>query len=181
MNPSEIKNYRIFSHIPSTYEPINHILTFGLDILWRKRAARLAAAAGGIRWADLCTGTGETAMYLTRLAQIGVTVYAVDLTMPMLEEAQKKPESARIRFLSADIRSLPFPDDSLDLITMSFATRNINLKRDILVQSFAEYHRVLKPGGQFVNLETSRPSFAPVRILRDLYVKLFVKSVGGSI
>jgi len=64
---------------------------------------------------------------------------------------------------------------------MSFATRNINVSKEILIQSFAEYHRVLKPGGRFVNLETSRPPFSPIRKGFDLYVKLFVKQIGGRI
>jgi demethylmenaquinone methyltransferase/2-methoxy-6-polyprenyl-1,4-benzoquinol methylase len=170
---------RIFSQIPATYELINHLLTFGLDIHWRNRAARLAAKYGGSHWADLCTGTGETAVYLSRLAPEDTEIYAVDFTHPMLREAKKKPEAGRIAFLMSDIKVLPFPDNSLDLITMSFATRNINLSRDILVQSFAEFHRVLKPGGLFVNLETSQPSCSTVRTFRDLYVKLSVKSLGG--
>ncbi len=172
---------RIFSHVPSTYEPINHILTFGLDVLWRKRAAVMAAEAGGNRWADLCTGTGETAAYLARLAAEDVRIHAVDLTPPMMGEAKKKPEAARIAFISANIRALPFPDNNLDLLTMSFAARNINLSRDILVQSLAEFRRVLKPGGRFVCLETSQPSSALPRKLRDLYVKLFVESVGSRV
>ena len=99
----------------------------------------------------------------------------------MLEEARKKPEAARIAFISCDIKALPFPDESLDLITMSFATRNINLSREALVRSIAEYYRVLKRGGRFINLETSRPSSAVMRKLRDLYVKLFVEFVGSRI
>ncbi len=171
----------MFSMASPTYEPINHLLTFGLDIRWRKRAARLAASAGGGRWADLCSGTGETAAWLARLAPDGTQVYAVDLTQSMLREAKKKPEARGISFIVSDIGALPFPDSCLDLIAMSFAARNINVGRAVLVQRFAEFHRVLKPGGRFVNLETSIPSSAPVRRLRDLYVKLFVESIGGRI
>ncbi|MDH7499725.1 MAG: ubiquinone/menaquinone biosynthesis methyltransferase [candidate division NC10 bacterium] len=171
----------MFAQVPATYEQINHLLTLGLDIAWRRRAARMAAAPGGSGWADMCTGTGETAAYLAHLAPRETKIYAVDFSHSMLTEAKRKPEAARIFFVLSNIRSLPFPDESLDLVTMSFATRNINLSREILMESFAEFYRVLKRGGRFVNLETSRPSSALIRGLRDLYVQLFVESIGSRI
>jgi demethylmenaquinone methyltransferase/2-methoxy-6-polyprenyl-1,4-benzoquinol methylase len=172
---------RMFSEVPATYELVNHVLTLGLDIIWRRRAAKIAAKAGGGQWADMCTGTGEMAARLDRLAPEGTTIYGIDFSEPMLEQAGRKPEAARINFVTSDIKTLPFPDASFDLITMSFATRNINLSKEILVQSFSEFYRVLKPGGRFVNLETSRPSFWPVRKCFHLYIKLFVKSIGSRI
>jgi len=167
--------------VSTTYELVNHILTFGHDVLWRREAARMGAATGGTQWGDMCTGTGEMAVYLSRLAPKGTKIHAIDFSEPMMAEAAKKPEAEHINFVTSDIKTLPFPDETLDLITMSFATRNINLSKDILIQSFAEFYRVLKPGGRFVNLETSRPSFWLVRRCFDLYVKLFVKSIGSRI
>jgi len=172
---------RIFSQVPATYELVNHVLTLGLDMLWRRRAARVAAAAGGSQWADLCTGTGETAACLARLAARGTTVYAVDFSQPMLEEARRKAGAAGIAFVLSDISALPFPDESLDLITMSFATRNINASRAILVRRIAEFHSVLKRGGRLVSLETSQPPWPSIRTLRDLYVRLFVEFIGRRI
>jgi len=171
---------KIFSTVPATYELINHLLTFGLDILWRKRAARTALNFPGRIWADFCTGTGETAAYLARLAPAETRVFAVDFTLPMLAQGKAKPEAPRIAFIQSDIRSLPFPDNSLDLITMSFAARNINVNRELFVRSLVEYCRVLKPGGAFVNLETSQPVWL-IRKLRNLYVKLFVELVGAGV
>ena len=172
---------RMFSEVPATYELVNHVLTLGLDIVWRRRAAKIAATANGGQWADMCTGTGEMAARLSRLAPEGTTIYGIDFSEPMLEQARRKPEAARINFVTSDIKALDFPDESFDLITMSFATRNINLSKDVLIQSFGEFYRVLKPGGRFVNLETSRPSFWPVRKCFYLYVRLFVKSIGSRI
>ena len=80
-----------------------------------------------------------------------------------------------------DVKNLDFPDNSLDLITISFATRNINLNKDILNQTFTEFYRVLEPGGRFVNLETSQPSSSWIRKIFHFYVKLVVKPVGGLI
>jgi demethylmenaquinone methyltransferase/2-methoxy-6-polyprenyl-1,4-benzoquinol methylase len=171
----------MFEEVPATYELVNHVLTLGLDIIWRRKTARVAATTGGTRWVDMCTGTGEMAMYLSRLAPEGMEVYAVDFCESMMDKARQKPNAERIDFVAADIKTLPFDDETFDLITMSFATRNINVSKEVLVQSFTEYYRVLKPGGRFVNLETSRPPFVPVRKCFDLYVKLFVEQVGGRI
>jgi demethylmenaquinone methyltransferase/2-methoxy-6-polyprenyl-1,4-benzoquinol methylase len=172
---------RMFSEVPATYELVNHVLTLGLDIVWRRRAAKIAATANGGQWADMCTGTGEMAANLSRLAPEGTTIYGIDFSEPMLEQARKKLEADNINFVVSDIKALDFPNASFDLIMMSFATRNINLSKDILVQSFRVFHRLLKPGGRFVNLETSRPSFWLVRKFFHMYIKLFVKSVGSRI
>jgi demethylmenaquinone methyltransferase/2-methoxy-6-polyprenyl-1,4-benzoquinol methylase len=167
--------------VSTTYELVNHILTFGHDVLWRRRAARIAAASGGTQWADMCTGTGEMAVCLSRLAPSGTSIRAVDFSLPMMAEAMKKPEARNIDFVVSDVKALDFPDESLDLITISFATRNINLGRDALTQTFAEFFRVLKPGGRFVNLETSQPSSPLIRKLFHFHVRAFVKPVGGLI
>ena len=154
---------KVFSEVPATYELVNHVLTLGLDILWRRRAAKIAVTADGGQWADMCTGTGEMAALLSRMAPEGTTIYGIDFSEPMLEQARRKPQAAGINFVTSDIKALDFPDESFDLVTISFATRNINLSKDILIESFGEFYRVLKPGDRFVNLETSRPSFWPVR------------------
>ncbi len=172
---------KIFAEVPATYELVNHVLTGGLDILWRRRAAKVAATVAGGKWADMCTGTGEMAACLSRLAPEGTLIYGVDFSEPMLAEARKKAEAERIEFVAGDIKELPFDDASLDLVTMSFATRNINLSRDILIRSFAEYYRTLRPGGCFVNVETSQPPCRLVRRCFHAHIKLFVKAVGGRV
>lgn len=173
---------KIFSPgVSRTYELVNHILTFGYDGLWRRKAARIGAAAGGTQWADMCTGTGEMAACLSRLASPETSIHAVDLSLAMMTEAMKKKGTRNINFMVSDVKTLDFPDDSLDLITISFATRNINLNRDVLTETFAEFCRVLKPGGLFVNLETSQPSSWLIRWIFHTYVNLLVKPVGGLI
>jgi demethylmenaquinone methyltransferase/2-methoxy-6-polyprenyl-1,4-benzoquinol methylase len=153
-----------------------------MDIRWRARAARIAAAgARPGKWVDMCAGTGEMAVCLKGLAPEGTRVSAVDMSGEMLAEAQRKPEAEGIDFIRAGITDLPFPDESIDLATMSFATRNVNLSREALVRGFAEFHRVLKPGGLFVNLETSQPPSAFVRKCFHLYVKILVRPVGSLI
>ena len=172
---------KIFSEASRSYDLVNHVLTWGLDILWRKRSAETAAADGGTRWLDVCSGTGETAVYLSRLAGEETTVVAADFCMPMVREAAEKPEAKQIRFTIADAGALPFPDETFDMVAISFATRNINTSRDALIQYFREFHRVLKPGGRFVNVETSQPSSLLIRKLFHLYIRLTVKPIGWTL
>ncbi len=171
----------IFTEVPDTYELVNHVLTLGLDILWRRRAARFAVRDGGFRWIDVCSGTGEMAVYLQRIVKDGQQVFAVDFTPAMLQKAAGKPEGKSIRFMISDVQALPIPDSTFDLITISFATRNINLNRDALISAFQEFHRILKPGGRFVNLETSQPSSPFIRRIFHAFVKGFVMPVGSRI
>jgi len=172
---------KIFTEIPKTYELVNHILTLGFDILWRKKAIKIAVKQGGSHWLDVCTGTGETANYLAEQADSITKIYAVDFSLPMLTEATIKPNGKRIHFTLSDVRQLPFPDNTFDLITISFATRNINTSRENLETSFCEFYRILKPGGQFINLETSQPQFFIIRKLFHLFIKIFVKPIGSLI
>nr|MBN2277735.1 ubiquinone/menaquinone biosynthesis methyltransferase [candidate division Zixibacteria bacterium] len=172
---------KIYSELPKHYELIDHILTFGLDILCRRRAARIAVADGGERWLDMCCGTGEMATALKRLSRNGTMLTACDFSLPMLSQATLKPEAKDIRFAISEAGALPFADHTFDLITVSFATRNLNSSRGTLIKRFREFHRVLKPGGRYVNLETSQPESRVIRKLMHIYVGLTVKQVGSWI
>lgn len=169
---------KIFSEVPQTYELVNHILTFGLDIYWRRKAARLASEAEGDMWIDLCTGTGEMAFYLSRLAPEGTRTYAVDFSLPMIHQAQKRKEASKINFIHSDIDDLPFADNTFDLVIISFAVRNINLNPERFLQSLKAIYRVLKSRGRFVSLETSQPKSKLIRKLFHLYIRLTVKPIG---
>ena len=171
----------IFSQVSKTYEIVNHILTFGLDILWRRKAARAAAQGSGERWIDICTGTSEMAVYLNRLARENTMLFAADFSIEMIREAALKGDTHQIRFTLADASNLPFQDGTFDLVTISFATRNINVSKKILVERLREFHRILKHGGRFVNLETSQPSSGLIRRIFHLYVRLTVKRLGSGI
>ena len=172
---------KIFWQVPKHYELINHILTFGMDIVCRKKAARLGSLDGGTRWLDMCTGTGEMAANLQRLKPSETTLIAADFSLPMVRRAILKPEAEHILFVLTDAALLPFESNSIDLIHISFATRNINTSRKKLIEHFKEFHRILKPGGRFINLETSQPKSKLIRALMHLYVRLTVKWIGSII
>jgi demethylmenaquinone methyltransferase/2-methoxy-6-polyprenyl-1,4-benzoquinol methylase len=99
----------------------------------------------------------------------------------MLAQARSKPCAEETRFLISDVKTLPFADQSLDLITLSFATRNINLSKEVLVRTFAEFRRVLRPGGRLVTVETSQPPSRFIRRGFHLHVKLLVKPIGSRV
>jgi demethylmenaquinone methyltransferase/2-methoxy-6-polyprenyl-1,4-benzoquinol methylase len=169
---------RIFSDVVKTYELVNHVLTFGLDIIWRRKAARLASRNGGSHWLDVCSGTGEMALNLSRQADKKVKIVSVDFCPPMLERGKEKRNIPNLSPVLADAVCLPFPDETFDIVTISFATRNINPRKDVLIDHLKEFCRVLKPGGSFINLETSQPSVKMIQTLFHLYIKLTVKPLG---
>lgn len=169
---------KIFNEVSHTYELANHILTFGLDIFWRKKAAKVASKEGGTIWLDVCSGTSEMAIYLHRLAKKETTVIATDFCIPMIHKAIEKWEAHQIFFTLSDAKALPFRNETFDLVTISFATRNINIDRNVLLGYLREFYRILKPGGRFVNLETSQPSSNLIKKLFHLYVQLAVRQIG---
>jgi demethylmenaquinone methyltransferase/2-methoxy-6-polyprenyl-1,4-benzoquinol methylase len=170
----------IYGEIHERYELVNHVLTIGLDVRWRERAALMAAESGGTRWIDLCCGTGGMAVLLKALSPPDGTVFAADLSKPMISHALGGRGTLGIRFLLSDVGALPFPDESFDLATISFSARNLNLGREPLIRSFREIRRVLRDGGRFVNLETSQPENRILRWLFHSYVRIFVKPIGRA-
>ena len=169
---------KIYTEVARTYELVNHVLTLGLDILWRKKTARAAAQMGGTVWLDVCSGTGEMARYLSTLSDEGVNIFAVDFSFPMLKKVRETGNAPNLNPVIAEAGVLPFADASLDLVTISFAARNLNPRTEILESYLEEFNRVLKPGGHFVNLETSQPSVKIIRKLFHFYVRRIVKPLG---
>lgn len=167
----------IFSQVPGTYEILNHVLTLGFDMLWRKKAARIAAGYGGQRWLDVCSGTGEMADYLNRLAK-QAEVIALDFSRPMVERFSQKPGMQAVRIVIADAAAMPFRPGAFDLITISFATRNLNFNGKNLHRTLQEFHRTLRIGGRYVNLETSQPHQAWIRKLFHWYIGISVRRLG---
>lgn len=172
---------RMFSSVYRRYRLINHLLTLGLDILWRRKAALIAGGVRGGNWLDICSGTGDMAAGLSGVSPEGTDIYGVDFSLPMLLTARKDPRTSDVDFVLADARELPFAPESFDLVTISFSTRNMNLSREILTDTFRGFLRVLKPGGVLINLETSQPPSAVIRALFHLLVKIYVAPAGRLI
>jgi demethylmenaquinone methyltransferase/2-methoxy-6-polyprenyl-1,4-benzoquinol methylase len=160
---------RIFDDIAPRYELINHAMTLGLDRVWRRRAVQLISPQPGERRLDVCCGTGETLLLLERAAASDLAVGA-DFSANMLRLAAQKPEGKSVRWVRCEAGALPFADESFHLVTVTFATRNLQSSAAGLEGCFREFWRVLRPGGRFVNLETSQPPNGLVRRAFHLYV-----------
>jgi len=172
---------QLYSKIPKTYEFLNHILTLGADINWRKKAMALISESGEtIKCLDICTGTGDTARLLSKRFDHKAIIIGADFSQQMLIKAiRRSPQE--IKYINTEAKILPFKDNSFDLVTISFATRNLRTTETHLKECLTEIHRVLKPNGRFIHLETSQPASSIYRWLFHRYVKIFIKPVGGLI
>jgi demethylmenaquinone methyltransferase/2-methoxy-6-polyprenyl-1,4-benzoquinol methylase len=170
---------KIYSEVVDTYELVNHILTFGFDIRWRKAAARLASKQNRKKVLDVCTGTGEMAQAVARYLEADARILSTDFSYPMLIRAKSRNHMSGVSFVLAEAGELPFSDKTFDLLTISFATRNLNIRRDILLTYLKEFYRTLDRGGAFINVETSQPSNPLLRKIFFAYVKTFVRPVGS--
>ena len=167
------------------YDAANTFLTFGLDRVWRRAAARRALASSPARVLDVCCGTGALTAELQRLSRGSAIIAALDFSEAMLSRARLRPRSPEITFVNGDAARLPFPDSSFDALTISFATRNLAANGGDLKNYFSEFRRVLRPGGVFVHLETSRPANRFIRLLFRAYTGAMTAAVkfaapGGS-
>jgi len=141
--------HRAFSAIASRYVLTNHVLSLGIDILWRRRVAALVREVSPARVLDVATGSGDLALTVAA-AVPKARVIGADFCAPMLAEAAKRglPE-----LIVCDGLALPFPDDSFDALTIGYGLRNMA----DWAAALREFARVLKPGGRLVVLDFSLP------------------------
>ena len=165
----------LFSTIADRYDLITVILSYGQDQRWKRRLVGLVdrtANRGGVHALDLATGTGDIAF---GLAAAGMQVVGLDVTRRMIELAREKSaargKDRAPRFLVGDMRALPFPDASFDVVTAGYGLRNV----PDLPAAVDEIHRVLKHGGQALSLDFNRPSNSVVRAVYLAYLHV----VGG--
>lgn len=172
---SELAIAGFYDGIYLFYEKANSFLTFGLDRYWRRKAALMAreTAPGAASALDACCGTGDFTLALRKAFGPALKLTGADLSGAMLSAA--RPKDPSITFVQAEAKALPFPDGSFDLVAISFATRNLNIDRERLLAALREFRRVLRPGGVFLNLETTRPA----NPLLWLPMKLYVGTVIG--
>jgi len=141
----------MFGRIVPRYDRMNRLMSFGMDVRWRRRAAE-AAEPRGKRVLDLGTGTGDLARELVR--QGAAFVCGADLTPAMLDAAAHRDAGGeRYAWLAADGHHLPFPSESFDALTNAFVLRNLV----DLPAAFREMARVLRPGGRAVCLDMTQP------------------------
>jgi demethylmenaquinone methyltransferase/2-methoxy-6-polyprenyl-1,4-benzoquinol methylase len=157
----------MFDRIAARYDRLNRLLTFGLDVGWRRTAVRELDLTSGSRVLDLACGTGDFCRELTR---VGAAPIGVDFSAGMLDVARVPTPLVR-----ADVLVLPVPDRVADGITCGFALRNLVA----LEPFFAECARVLRPGGRIALLDVGEPRSRLLRIGHDLYFRRVVPFIGG--
>ncbi len=159
----------MFDAIAPRYDLLNRLLTFRLDVGWRRKTlASMSLPAGG-NVLDIAAGTGDICRELDRL---GMKPIALDLSAGMLRNARTTAP-----LVQADARYLPAATASFDGVTCGFALRNLV----DLTQCFAEMARVLKPGGSLALLEVSAPTNPILAMGHKLYFGKVVPFVGGLI
>ena len=170
----------LFDTIAPSYDRLNHLLSFGLDRLWWRSAARRFGeilARPDARVLDICCGTGDmTAALLAERPAHAEPVTGLDFSAEMLSRARTKYTASNAQWVEGDAMHLPFPDASFDLVTSAFGFRNLSN----YAEGLREIHRVLRPGGRIGILECNHPTGLS-GALYNLYFERIVPIVGGWI
>ena len=138
----------MFDRIAPVYDPMNRLMTAGLDLRWRRLAAE-AVVRPGDRVLDGACGTGDFAVAGLRAGARRVT--GLDFSERMLERARRK--EPRVEWVQGDLLALPFAEATFDAATVGFGVRNVA----DLELCLRELRRVLVPGGRLAILEITQP------------------------
>lgn len=170
---------QMFNNISANYDFLNHFLSLGIDHLWRKKAVKQLVLQQPKVMLDLATGTGDFAIACLKLKP--TQIIGMDISSGMLEVGKQKMKKRAfdqvIDMQLGDSENLPFADATFDAITVGFGVRNF----ENLEKGLSEMLRVLKPGGQAVVLEFSKPKSFPVKQLFGFYSKVFIPLFGKYI
>lgn len=176
--PSRKHVEEMFNKIAPKYDFANRILSFGIDIFWRKKLVNMLIENNPNKVLDLACGTGDVTIEIFKNAK-NVEIVDADLSQDMLSLAQKKilnrfPE-AHVSFVKEDAQKLSFDEDSFDAITIVFGIRNV----ENLSKGLSEMYRVLLPGGRAFILEFSIPSSRLIKSCFLFYLRNIVPSIGN--
>ena len=167
---------QMFDTISGNYDGLNRVISFGIDIKWRKKVLKLVSDKNPKTVLDIATGTGDLAILMT--ATSAERIVGLDISAGMLDVGRKKIEakklSDKIEMILADSENMPFENDTFDAITVAFGVRNF----ETLEKGLAEILRVLKPNGIFVILETSVPEKTPYKQGYTFYSKNILPLIG---
>ncbi len=179
-NPSVTKKEQVatmFNNISGTYDFLNHFMSLGIDILWRKKAIRELKSLNPKSILDVATGTGDFAFEAIKILH-PEKVTGVDISEGMLEVARRKIKARKLEHVFSvslgDSEMLPFSDNQFDAITVAYGVRNY----EHLEQGLADMLRVLRPGGKIVILEFSKPQAFPIKPLYNFYFKQITPFLG---
>ena len=167
---------QMFDNISGSYDGLNRVISLGTDVKWRKKVVALVEATNPQSILDIATGTGDLAIQMVKTG--ANRIVGLDLSEGMLSVGRRKIAeknmNAQIEMIQGDSENLPFEDNSFDAITVAFGVRNF----ENLDKGLKEIHRVLKPGGIFVVLETSVPTKFPYKQGYRLYSSFILPVIG---
>ena len=170
---------KMFNSISGRYDFLNHFLSLGIDILWRKKAVQYLKQFRSDLILDVATGTGDFALEAVRLNPS--KIIGIDISEGMLNVGRKKIQdsglSDKITLQVGDSENLPFPDNYFDAVIVAFGVRNF----ENLDVGLSEIFRVLKAGGHVVILEFSKPTKFPMKQLYKIYFKYILPVMGRLI
>lgn len=167
---------QMFGGIAEHYDRMNRLMTFGQDVRWRELLVHAAVLPKGGRLLDIATGTGDIGFAALEQTP-DLRVVAADFSLPMMEAGRTKRSSDRLNWLGADTLCLPFRDHTFDAVSSGFLLRNVV---DV-VGALREQHRVVKPGGHVVCLETSPPPDNLFKPAIAFHLKVGIPALGRLI
>ena len=167
---------QMFDTISENYDRLNRVISFGIDVKWRKKVLQIVTRSNPKTILDIATGTGDLAILMAQTK--APKIIGLDISAGMLEVGKKKIHdknlSNTIEMVLADSEEMPFEDSYFDAITVAFGVRNF----ENLEKGLAEILRVLKPNGVFVILETSVPNKTPYKQGYTFYSKNILPIIG---
>ncbi|RAJ74035.1 demethylmenaquinone methyltransferase/2-methoxy-6-polyprenyl-1,4-benzoquinol methylase [Chitinophaga dinghuensis] len=167
----------MFDDIAYRYDFLNHFMSLGIDVIWRKKALGYLKSLQPKKMLDVATGTGDFAIMASKRLQPD-HITGIDISEGMLshgrEKIQKAGLSDKITLQLGDSETISFPDKTFDAITVAFGVRNF----ENLQQGLREMQRVLKPGGKLVILEFSNPTVFPIKQFYNLYFRYITPLIG---
>jgi demethylmenaquinone methyltransferase/2-methoxy-6-polyprenyl-1,4-benzoquinol methylase len=167
---------KMFDTISKEYDGLNRVISFGIDIKWRKKVVEIIGKSYPDKILDIATGTGDLAINLTKTK--ASKIIGLDISEGMLNVGRKKIEKLQlnnqIEMVFGDSENIPFENNYFDAITVAFGVRNF----ENLEKGLSEIYRVLKPTGTFVVLETSVPTKTPYKQGYKLYSTKILPTIG---
>jgi demethylmenaquinone methyltransferase/2-methoxy-6-polyprenyl-1,4-benzoquinol methylase len=167
---------QMFDNIAHRYDFLNRILSFGIDVGWRKKVVKMLAKTNAKLVLDMATGTADLALEISKVS--GVQVKGVDLSEGMLEIGRQKVKGRGldkvIELVKGDSERIVYADNTFDAATVAFGVRNF----ENLEQGLVELFRVIKPGGSLFVLEFSKPKQFPYKQGYNFYFKNILPTVG---
>ncbi|MDT3696402.1 MAG: bifunctional demethylmenaquinone methyltransferase/2-methoxy-6-polyprenyl-1,4-benzoquinol methylase UbiE [Ignavibacterium sp.] len=175
MSDKKTQVKKMFDNIAGRYDFLNHLLSFGLDFYWRKKALKLSGFNSDSILLDVACGTGDVAIQANKM---GVQkIFGADFSYNMLNLFNKKANWIDGKLVQMVAEKIPFKDESVTNITVAFGVRNFY---DIQ-QGFNSFYRILKPNGKATIIEFRMPTNKIIRSIYKFYFKNILPVLGGII